>query len=129
MSYREDHRLALADLLAAGGSRTFTRFTPGSGYDPLTDSYAVAPVTTTITGGGIVTSGDPEEYAANSLIVSTTPCVNFTPTAFPLKAFTTEFVMPGDVIVLNGEPFTVVKLLKIVAPDGAVVYSKIAVTR
>jgi len=127
--YRADHRMALADLLAAGGPRTFTRFTPGSGYNEATDTYAVPPVTTTIPGGGIVTSGDPEEYAAASLIVSTTPCVNFTPTAYPLKAYTTEFVMPGDTIPFNGETFTVVKLLKIVAPDGGVIYSKIAVTK
>lgn len=129
MNYAIEHASALADLMAAGGARTFTRFTPGSGYDSATDTFAVPPVTLTIPGAGIVTTGDPEEYAANNLIVSTTPLVGFTPTAYPLKAFTDEFVLPGDTIQLNGEGFTVVKILKVVAPDGGVIYSKIAVTR
>lgn len=128
MSYALDHKMALADLLAANPIPVvFTRFTPGSGYDPLTDNYAVPPVITTISGGGIVMTGDPEEYAANNLIVSTTPLVGFTPSVYPLRAFTTEFVMPGDTTPINGVTFTVVKILKVVAPDGGVIYSKIAV--
>lgn len=129
MSYAADHAMALTDLLAAGGARVFTRFTPGSGYNPDTDEYAVPPVTVTITGGGIVMTGDPEEYAAQSLVVSTTPLIGFTPTVYPLKAFTDAFVMMGDTTEINGEPFTVVKILKVVAPDGGVIYSKIAVGR
>jgi hypothetical protein len=126
--YRTDHAMALADLLAAGGLLTFSRFTPGSGYDPATDSYAVEPVTVTIPGGGIVTTGDPEQYAAASLVLETTPLVKFTPTSYPLKAFTDEFVLPGDVTTINDNAFTVVKILKTVAPDGGVIFSEIAVT-
>lgn len=73
-------------------------------------------------------SGNPEEYAALGLILDTTPVIGFTPADYPLRAFTPDFVLPGDVTQLNGVPFTVAKLLKVVAPDGFVIYSRIAVT-
>jgi hypothetical protein len=73
-------------------------------------------------------SGDPVQYAALGLVLDTTPVIGFTPNGYPLKAFTPEFVLPGDTTPINGVPFTVVKLLKVVAPDGFVVYSRIAVT-
>lgn len=108
---------------------TFTRFTPGSGYDEATDTFAVPPTTSTISGGGIVTSGDPVQYAAAGLVVETMPLVDFTPAAYPLRAFTPEFVMLGDTTPINGETFTVAKLMKVVAPDGGVIFSQIAVRK
>ena len=104
----------------------FTRTSPGV-YDPVTDT-STGPSTTVITGEGILMSGDPEEYAALGLVLDTTPVIGFTPDDYPLKAFTPEFVLPGDKTTLNGVDFSVVKLLKVVAPDGFVVYSRIAVT-
>ena len=108
-------------------SVVFTRQRPGT-YDAATDTWS-APTTTAIAGEGILMSGDPEEYAAQELILETTPVVGFTPDDYPLAAFTEEFVLPGDTTVLNGVTFTVAKILKVVAPDGFVVFSRIAVTR
>lgn len=105
----------------------FTRSLPGT-YDEATDSWS-APVTSVITGEGILMSGDPEEFAAQELILETTPVVGFTPNDYPLRAFTPEFVLPGDSTVINDVTFTVAKLLKVVAPDGYVVFARIAVTR
>lgn len=105
----------------------FTRSRPGT-YDEATDTWS-APTSTAIAGEGILMSGDPEEFAAQELILSTTPVIGFTPDDYPLKAFTEEFVLPSDTTVINGETFTVAKILKVVAPDGFVIYSRIAVTR
>lgn len=105
----------------------FTRERPGT-HDAATDTWT-APVTTTIVGEGILMSGDPEEYAAQELILETTPVVGFSPNDYPLRAFTPEFVLPGDTTIINDVIFTVAKLLKVVAPDGFVIYSRIAVQR
>ena len=51
-------------------------------------------------------SGNPEEYAAPGLILEKTPLIGFTPDDYPLKAFTPEFVMPGDTTIINGVTFT-----------------------
>lgn len=104
----------------------FTRSVPGT-YDEAHDTWS-SPSTTVITGEGIVMSGNPEEFAAQELILETTPVIGFTPDVYPLRAYTPEFVMPGDVTQLNGVAFTVAKILKVVAPDGYVIYSRIAVT-
>lgn len=105
----------------------FTRSAPGT-YDGATETWS-NPVTTAIAGEGILMSGDPEEFAAQELILETTPVVGFTPEGYPLRAFTPEFVLPGDKTVINNVGFTVAKLLKVVALDGFVIYSRIAVTR
>jgi hypothetical protein len=104
----------------------FTRTRQGV-FDPDTGDFG-APVVSTIGGEGILMSGDPVQYAALGLILETTPVVGFTPTDYPLPAFTPDFLLPGDTTPINGVVFTVVKLLKVVAPDGFVVYSRIAVT-
>ena len=103
----------------------FTRNSPGV-YVEATDSWT-APSTSAIAGEGIRVH-DPEEYAALGLVLEKTPVIGFSPTDYPLRAFTDEFVKPSDTTVINGVTFTVVKLLKVVAPDGFVVYSQIAVT-
>ena len=104
----------------------FTRSRQGL-FDPATGDFG-SPVVTTIAGEGILMTGDPEQYAALGLVLETTPVVGFTPTDYPLPAFTPDFLLPGDTTPINGVSFTVVKLLKVVAPDGFVVYSRIAVT-
>lgn len=104
----------------------FTRKRPGV-YDEIHDTWS-APTVTTIKGEGILMSGDPEQYAALGLVLETTPMVGFTPTDYPLPAFTPSFLLPGDTTLINGVIFTVKKLLKVVAPDGFVIYSRIAVT-
>src|SRR5665811_154029 len=96
----------------------FTRSRPGI-FDPATGNFG-SPVVTTIPGEGILMTGDPEQYAALGLVLETTPVVGFTPAVYPLRAYTPEFVLPGDTTPINGVPFTVVKLLKVVAPDGFV---------
>lgn len=72
-------------------------------------------------------AGDPQQYAAEGLVLSTMPCVLFTPTDYLLKAYTPEFVLPGDRVTINGVVFTVKKLLRVTAPDGYVIVSRIAV--
>lgn len=103
----------------------FRRVTPGA-YDEATGTSS-PPTETTIPGEGMFVEGDPDQYAAEELVPSINPCVLFAPTAYPLKAFTPEFVMPGDVASLNGVNFTVKKILKVTAPDGYVILSRIAV--
>jgi hypothetical protein len=104
---------------------TFRRVSPGA-YDEATGTSS-PPTETTIPGEGMFVAGDPQQYAAEELIPSVNPCVFFAPTAYPLKAFTPEFVMAGDRVLLNGIDFVVKKVLKVVAPDGFVVASRIAV--
>ena len=104
---------------------TFRRSVPGT-YDPATDTWS-SPSESSIPGEGILVAGDPEQYAAEELILSANPCVLFAPTTYPLRAFTPEFVLPGDKVTLNAVDFTVKKVLKVVAPDGYVIISRIAV--
>lgn len=105
---------------------TFTRTTPGA-FDPAIETYG-APTVTTITGEGILMSGDPVQFAALSLIYGQDFVIGFTPNSAVLRAFTDDFVLPGDTVDVNGKTFTVKKLLKVVSPDGkGVVYSRIAV--
>jgi hypothetical protein len=105
----------------------FTRNRPGV-HDEATDKWS-GPTTSVITGEGFLMSGDPEQYAAQELVLETTPLIGFTPSPYPLAAFTEEFVLPGDQTTINDVVFTVAKLLKVVALDGYVIYSRIAVRR
>lgn len=105
-------------------SMTFTRTLQSA---EAADGTFGAPVTTTITGDGILVAGDPQEYTDAGLIRTSSPTVLFTPTSYPLRAFTPEFVLPGDTTVINGVTFTVKAILKVVAPDGYVIVSRIAV--
>jgi hypothetical protein len=134
VSYAAEHASALADLKAAGVPMTFTRTTAGIGYNEATDTYVTPPVTITIAGYGILTMGGWQSTSGNiqnepmTTVVETTPIAGFTPSTYPLKAFTAEFVLPNDTLEVNGDTFTVVKVMKVVAPDGNVIYSTISVT-
>ena len=104
---------------------TFTRTSPGT---EAADGTFTGGATTTITGDGILVQGDPQQYARLGLTQETAPCVLFVPDTYPLQAFTTEFVLPGDTVEINSETYTVRALLKVVAPDGYVILGKIAVS-
>ena len=104
-------------------SMTFTRTVQSA---EGTDGTFGAPTVTTIVGDGMLVAGDPQEYAAVGLAIISGPTVLFTPTTYPLKAFTSEFVLPGDKTTINDIEFTVSKILKVVAPDGYVIMARIA---
>jgi len=104
---------------------TFTRTSPGT-YDPTTDTWT-SPVTSTIDGSAIQVRGNPQRYAALGLILATMPTLLFTPVAYGLRAFTTEFVLPGDTVVWNGVTYTA-KDIDPVAPDGLVIVARIIVS-
>lgn len=101
----------------------FTRTTQSVESD---DGTFGAPSVVTISGEGMLVTGNPQEYAAMELSMTSGPTVLFTPDAYPLRAYTPEFVLPGDVTAINGINFVVNKVLKVVAPDGFVVVSRIA---
>lgn len=103
---------------------TFTRTTLGV---EAADGTFGADTTTTIDGEGILVRGTPQEYEAAGLVLKSAPTVLFTPSEYPLSAFTPEFVLPGDTTVINDVTFTVKAVLSVVAPDGYVIISRIAV--
>lgn len=104
---------------------TFTRTIPGT-YNAATDSW-VGASTSSITGNAIQVKGDPQRYEALGLTLSTMPTLLFAPTGYPLRAFTPEFVMPGDYVEWNGILATV-KDVSTVSPDGTVVIARIIVS-
>lgn len=104
---------------------TFTRTSPGT-YDPLTDLTTAATVTT-VAGEAIVVRGDPQRYRALELSMSTALTLFFTPTVYALRAFTTDFVQPGDTTTLNGLAMTV-RDVSPIAPDGMVIAARIIVS-
>jgi hypothetical protein len=101
---------------------TFTRTTMT--HDP--EAETVTPTTSTITGNAIQVRGNPARYGALGLTQSTHPTLLFTPTSYNLKAFTTAFVQPGDVVAWNDEDYTV-RDVDPVAPDGFVILARIIV--
>ncbi|MBK8006752.1 MAG: hypothetical protein IPK12_23470 [Gemmatimonadetes bacterium] len=103
---------------------TFTRTTQV--HDPEIGS--VTPTTSTITGEGIVVKGDVQRYKSLGLVESVAPCVLFTPASYPLKAFTDEFVQPGDTVDLLGTTYTV-RDVQPTCPDGYVIVARIIVSR
>ena len=104
---------------------TFTRTTPGT---EAADGTFTGAATTTIVGDGILVQGDPQAYARLGLTQAAAPCILFAPSGYPLKAYTDEFVLPGDTTVINSTTYVVREVIKTVAPDGYVVLAKIAVS-
>lgn len=123
-NFATDHASALADVAAAGQAVVFTRSSAGT-YDPTTDTHS-APGATTIPGKGMFVTPDPQQYATEELILSVHPCLLFVPSAYPLKAWTSAFVLPGDVTTLNDVTFVVKKILKVVAPNGNAILAHLA---
>lgn len=82
--------------------------------------------TSTITGSAIQVRGDSARYRDLGLVLSTMPTLLVTPSAYPLKANTDEFVLPGDTVEWNDQTLTV-KDVDPVAPDGYVIVARIIV--
>ena len=124
--YAAEHASALADIIAAGASPvTFTRSTSGT-FDDATNAWIDA-ASSTIAGAAMQVRGDPERYAAKGLVLSTMPTFFFVPTLYGLRAYTPDFVMPGDTVVWNGVTLTVRDVDPNPAPDGIVIASRIVV--
>jgi hypothetical protein len=104
---------------------TFTRRTQ-SEYDAGSDTATL--VETTITGEGTQMPGDPQRYAALGLDLQNMPTLLVSPTTYPLRAFTDEFVKPGDTVPWNGFTWTV-KDVNPIAPDGFVVLAYVVIAR
>lgn len=82
----------------------------------------ITPTTSQISGQAfLISRGDPLEYEALKLLPSMAPTLFFVPEGYPLKAYTPEFLLPGDTCVFNGVPMTVRAVYGITAPDGYVV--------
>jgi hypothetical protein len=106
---------------------TFTRSLPGT-YSALTDTWS-APTETTITAEGIILPrGDPQRYAALGLVASASPTLFLAPTDYERRAFTPEFILPGDSVVINDLTF-VVKDVEVLAPDGVVITARVIVSK
>lgn len=114
---------ALESITAAGRVMRFTRTAAGV-EGP--DGRFTAPAPTQIEGRALVVKGAPQEYAVAGLTQILGPTVLFTPTTYPLAAYTTAFVLPGDTTEINGTVLTVMKVLSLVAPDGYVILARIA---
>jgi len=104
---------------------TFTRETQ-SAFDAATDTATL--VTTTITGEAVQVPGNPQRYAALGLKLDTMPTLLVTPSAYPLRAYTDEFIKPGDTVEWN-EILWTVKDVDPIAPDGTVVCAYVVVSR
>lgn len=103
---------------------TFSRDTPGT-FDGTTGLFS-SPSTSTITGSAIQVRGNGARYRELGLVLSTMPTLLFTPSAYPLRANTDEFVLPGDTVSWNNIDYTV-KDVDPVAPDGFVIVARIIV--
>lgn len=101
---------------------TWTRRIPGT----LTESTGVlgAATETTVSGVGMLVQGRAQEYAAANLEMVNQPTMLFRSDDYPLRAFTTEFVRPGDTCSLNGLTFTARAIFPI-APDARVIMARI----
>lgn len=104
---------------------TFIRTKPGT-HDPTTERFG-APTSTSITGNAIEVQGDPDHYRQNGLSLDTMPTLLFSPTGYPLRAHTAEFVQPGDSCEWVGRQFVVKNISGIIAPDGFVVAARIVI--
>jgi len=122
-AYAAEHASALADLRAAGMPVTFSRRVPGV-HAPATDTWT-GPTATTITGAGIQKKGDPQRYLALGLVRASAVTLFAAPTDYGLRAYTSDFVVPGDTIEHNGVTLTVRDVDPNPAPDGIVIAATI----
>lgn len=102
---------------------TFTRKTET--YDASTDTYTNI-VTSTVTGNAIAVRGNPERYRALGLALTKSPTLFFSPTEYGLRAFSSDFVQPGDTCSWAGQTFTAQDVDPI-APDGIVIAARIII--
>ncbi len=84
---------------------------------------------TSISGSAIITtSGKSEGYVRLGLSPSAAPLILFTPDNYDLKAYTDEFVLPGDEIEILDLTWKARDVLP-VSIDGFVILGKIIVER
>jgi hypothetical protein len=120
MSYRSDHRGALAEVTAAGAAVTFTTDRPGS-YNPATDVWT-AGTAGSVTGYAMQVDGDPREYERLGLVQSEAPTLLFTAETYG------EQPGLGDRVAWGGGAFTV-RSVRPLAPDGTAILSYVVVAR
>jgi hypothetical protein len=95
-------------------------------YDAATDTMVTT--TSTITGSAVLVKGDPLRYQALGLVESAAPTLLFSPASYGLKAFTDQFVQPGDTVDWLGTTYTV-RDVQPTAPDGYVIVARLVVSR
>jgi hypothetical protein len=103
---------------------TFTRNSSGT-YTASTGTWSGAS-TSSVTGSAIQVRGKELRYRELGLSLAHNHTLLFTPSAYPLRANTDEFVMPGDTVSWTGNTY-VVKDVDPVAPDGYVIVARIIV--
>lgn len=123
-AYQRQWQSAFTQVQRAGTTVRFTRTTPGA-YDASTDT-AAPPTKSTIAGVCIKSKSNPQRYGALGLDLVTMPTLFVVPSVFPLRAYSPEFVLPGDVVVWNGVSYTV-KDCDPLALDGGVISARIVV--
>lgn len=124
--YEADHTAAVALLRDAGMSPlTFLRVTPGT---EATDGTFGTPTRKVITGTGLMVASNPQEFAAAGLTLTNPLTLLFAPAAYLLRAYSADFVLPGDVVTVNATVYTVRAILNVVAPDGYIILARIAVS-
>jgi hypothetical protein len=101
---------------------TFTRSKKGPS-DPTT-GLPGAPVTTTITGTGIGSAGDVDEYLALGLVQSSARTIEFIPDAGQAETLPLE----GDAIVWAGDGYTV-KAAYPTQPGGDTLAARVVLSR
>lgn len=106
-------------------SVTVTRSRPGT-FDPTTRTWS-SPTTTTIVGSAFQMRGSPQRYAALGLNLTTMPTLFFTPNDYELRAYSDDFVLPGDSLEWNDVTYTVRDVAPI-APDGVVIAAYLVVS-
>jgi hypothetical protein len=118
--YTQDHANALADVLAAGQSVTFTLTAIGT-YTESTDAQG-APVVTTVTGGAVAEKGSLTQYEAMGLTHTDARTLFFVPTTY-------GSVPALQSVVSWGGSSYVVKRVEAVDPDGTALGAHVVVSR
>lgn len=108
------------------GNVVITRAVPGT-FDPETEQWSGASTPTTIEGSAIQKRPNLQRYQALGLALSTSLTLLFTPDDYELKAFTTDFVQPGDTVEWNDATYVIRDVLP-VAPDGFVICADLIVS-
>jgi hypothetical protein len=83
---------------------------------------------TTITGHAVQVRGAAATYARLGLSETQAPTLLITPTTYGLRAWSDEFVRPGDEVEWAGGSFVVQDVAPI-APDGVVIAARVVIAR
>lgn len=102
---------------------TFTRTSPGT-FDATTNTFSGGSSTSTLTGNAIQVKGNPQRYKALGLSLETNVTLFFSELDYNLRAFTTDFVQPGDTLSWNDQTYSVIAVDPI-AIDGIVIAARV----